>query len=174
LDGFTRQLESWAAFYSTVSLASVTLAGLLFVSLSLHREARRGEDDTRLMRLARGSFGDFLYILMLGLVFLVPHPAPVGLAVALFALGAARGIGLIRWFLRGAGTGKRGARWDNAREIALPAIASLGFIAVAVEILRGEMVAVYALVIVVAALLATASWNAWLILAEEGPGVGPS
>jgi hypothetical protein len=38
---------------------------------------------------------------------------------------------------------------------------------VGVEVLRGDMLAIYALVLVVAALLVTASWNAWLILVEE-------
>jgi len=44
---------------------------------------------------------------------------------------------------------------------------SLGLIAVGVELLRGDMRAIYALVLAVAALLATASWNARLILVEE-------
>jgi len=53
MDQFTRQLESWQLFYSTVALASVTLAGLLFVSLSLHQEAAKGQEDPQLMRRAR-------------------------------------------------------------------------------------------------------------------------
>jgi hypothetical protein len=171
VDIFTTQLRDWQIFYSTVALASVTLAGLLFVSLSLHHEAIKSGQDARMLRLARGSFGDFLYLLMLGLVFLVPHQAPFGLAVALFVLGAARGVGILREVLRLIRS--RGG-WQNGnkvlREIALPGLASLGLIAVGVEVLRGEMLAMYALVFVVAALLATASWSAWLILVEEEGG----
>jgi hypothetical protein len=168
LDTFTEQLRDWQVFYSTVALASVTLAGLLFVSLSLHREVIKGREDALLLRLARGSFGDFLYVLMLGLVFLVPHQAPIGLAVALFILGGSRGYGLARQSLRSgrARSGERTAA-HALREIALPALASAGLLVVGVEVLRGEMVAIYGLVIVVAALLASASWNAWLILVEE-------
>jgi hypothetical protein len=162
-----QQLRDWQLFYSTVSLASVTLAGLLFVSLSLHHETIKGSPDGRMLRLARGSFGDFLYLLMIGLVFLVPHQVPFGLAVALFALGAARVIGILRQARSQAGR-RRGS--NTLREIALPALASLGLIAVGVEVLRGDMLALYALVLVVAALLATASWNAWLILVEEEGG----
>ena len=165
MDQFTRQLESWQLFYSTVSLASVTLAGLLFVSLSLHQEAAKGQEDPQLMRLARGSFGDFLYVLMLGLVFLVPHQAPVGLAVALFVLGAARGYGVAHQMLRSRSVPSEKRTGAQAvREFALPALASAVLIVVGIEVLRGDMVAVYGLVIVVAALLTTASWNAWLIL----------
>jgi hypothetical protein len=168
LDTFTQQLREWQLFYSTVALASVTLAGLLFVSLSLHHESIKGRQDARKLTLARGSFGDFLYLLMIGLVFLVPHQAPFGLAVALFALGAARGIGILREILRPPASRlaqRRGSRL--LREVALPALASLGLIVVGVEVLRGDMLSIFALVLVVAALLGTASWNAWLILVEE-------
>jgi hypothetical protein len=171
MDAFIQQLRDWQLFYSTVALASVTLAGLLFVSLSFHWEATRGHENERLMRLARGSFGDYLYVLMLGLVFLVPHQAPIGLAVALFALGASRGYGLIRQLIgsRGMGSGIKAAS-RALREIALPLLASFGLLFVGIEIIRGEMVAVYGLVFVVAALLTTASWNAWLILMERSVG----
>ena len=169
MDAFTQQLRDWQLFYSTVALASVTLAGLLFVSLSLHHESIKGRRDTRMLSLARGSFGDFLYLLMIGLVFLVPHQAPFGLAVALFVLGAARSLGLLRQALRP--SRNRLAQRPGSkllREIGLPTLASLGLVVVGIEILRGDMLAIYALVLVVAALLATASWNAWLILVEEG------
>ncbi len=167
-DAFIQQLRDWQLFYSTVALASVTLAGLLFVSLSLHQEKMKGPGQQRMLRLARGSFGDFLYVLMLGLVFLVPHPVPIGLAIALFVLGASRGIGLLRQSLKQ----RRGHRGtanfkQTLREVALPSLASLGLIVVGEEVLRGDMGAVFGLVIVVAALLATASWNAWLILVED-------
>jgi hypothetical protein len=172
VETFTAQLREWQLFYSTVALASVTLAGLLFVSLSLHHEVIKGDRDGRMLRLARGSFGDFLYLLMLGLVFLVPHQAPFGLAVALFALGAARGIGILRQLRYTAGPSAgalAGERKPGSalREIALPALASLGLIVVGLAILGGNMLAMYGLVLVIAALLATASWNAWLILVEE-------
>jgi hypothetical protein len=168
LDTFTQQLREWQLFYSTVALASVTLAGLLFVSLSLHHESIKGRQDAHKLTLARGSFGDFLYLLMIGLVFLVPHQAPFGLAVALFALGAARGIGILREILRPAASRLAQRRGNRLlREVALPALASLGLIVVGVEILRGDMLSIFALVLVVAALLGTASWNAWLILVEE-------
>jgi hypothetical protein len=168
LDTFAETLRDWQIFYSTVALASVTLTGLLFVSLSLRQDVIKGRRDSSLLRLARGSFADFLYLLMLGLVFLVPQQVPIGLAVALFALGAARGIGLVRqaFLLVRASPWQAGAA-AVLREIALPLLASLGLLAVGIEVLRGEMVAMYALVLVVAALLTTASWNAWLILAKS-------
>jgi len=173
MDTFTQQLRDWQLFYSTVALASVTLAGLLFVSLSFHREATRGHENERLMRLARGSFGDYLYVLMLGLVFLVPHQAPIGLAIALFVLGMSRGYGLIRQLVgsRGIGSGIKVAS-SALREIALPLLASSGLLVVGIEVIREEMVALYGLVLVVAALLTTASCNDRLILVEKDVEIG--
>jgi hypothetical protein len=168
MEAFTQALRDWQVFFSTVSLSSVTLAGLLFVSLSIRQERRKEKGYGDFIRLARGSFGDFLYVLMLGLVFLVPHPVPYSLAVALFALGLARFFGLVRQALPSLRSKNRKTSLVNAiREIALPSLASLGLVIVGVEILRNDMLAVYGLVIVVAALLASASWNAWLILVGD-------
>jgi hypothetical protein len=170
---FTLVLKDWQLFFSTVALASVTLAGLLFVSLSLRPDLFRDEKNAFYMRLARNSFADFLYVLMLGLIFLVPHPVPMGLAVALFVLGFSRSVGLIRYLPGKHPTQPRKKRFGHiVREIALPAVSYLGLIVVAVEILRGDLTSIYALVLVIAALLTTASWNAWLILVEASSKEG--
>lgn len=168
MEEFTQALQDWQLFYSTVALASVTLAGLLFVSVSLRQEHRDGTSVGSVMRLARGSFGDFLYILMLGLVFLVPHQAPIGLSVALFVLGFSRGIGTVRqlWAILGETSGES-VGLVSLRTVGIPLLASLGLIIVGIEVLREDFVSIYGLVIVVAMLLTTASWNAWLILVAE-------
>ncbi len=168
MNAFTDQLAEWQVFYSTVALTSVTIAGLLFVSLSINREAVRGGGQGLSLRLAREGFGDFLYVLMIGLVFLVPHQVPIGLAVALFVLGLARGVGLVRRALRTANDRSQEIKaGQTLREVALPSIASVGLLVVGVEVVRGDMLAIYGLVFVIATLLATASRNAWLLLTQE-------
>jgi hypothetical protein len=148
-------------------VASVTLAGLLFVSLSLRFERLHSEAYAGTMKLARQSFSDFLYVLMLGLIFLVPHPVPVGLAVALFVMGAARVAGLFRQRYNKK-PGEQAQKTKSVlRETALSGLAAVGLVVVAVEILRGDTNSIFLLVLVIAALLTTASWNAWLILVEE-------
>jgi hypothetical protein len=105
---------------------------------------------------------------MIGLVFLVPHHVPIGLAVALFVLGLARGVGLVRRALRTAKDRSQQIKsGQTLREVALPALASVGLLVVGVEVVRGDMLAIYGLVFVIAALLTTASWNAWLLLTQE-------
>ena len=166
---FGRELVEWETFFSTVSLAAATLAGLLFVSLSLRPEKLKDPGESPYLNLAQGSFGDFLYLLMLGLVFLVPHQSPPGLAVALLVLGGTRAVGVFRQFARRQARPARVRGAQAIRQIALPALASVGRVAVGVAIWLGDTLAINALVLVIAALLTTASWNAWLILLGRSP-----
>lgn len=167
MDTFFQDLRDWQPFFSTVALASATLVGLLFVSLSLYRDRDKTASAAGRFSTAQRSFGDFLYVLMIGLVFLVPQQVPFGLAVALIVLGTARGAGLIRQAVRALPSSKgRGKLGDTLREYALPAFASIGLLVVGIEVARGETIAIYGLVLVVAALLSTGSWNAWLLLVE--------
>jgi hypothetical protein len=172
MDSFVRSLQAWQAFYSTVATAAATLTGLLFVALSLNLDILSTQHADR-MRVARRAFGDFLYVLMIALTFLVPSPVPAGLAIALFVLGAARGIGLIRLAMEI--PRRKSRRHDIAqlvREFALPLVASLGLLAVALAIVFGYTDAFFALVGVIAALLATASWNAWALLVHAAQSGG--
>jgi hypothetical protein len=74
---------------------------------------------------------------MIGLVFLVPHQVPIGLAVALLVLGLARGVGLVRRVIRTANDRSQEIKAEQTlREVALPAIASVGLLVVGVEVVR--------------------------------------
>jgi modulator of FtsH protease len=168
MDVFQQTLQSWQSFFTAVATAAATLTGLLFVSLSLNRDRLRGDTAHLTLSIARNTFSDFLYVLMIALVFLVPHQVPLGLTVALLALGLASGLGVILREARQLRRNQRKVRdlrWI-LRHIGLPAIASLGLIWVAVEIWLSHYIAIYGLVGVIAALLITACWNAWLLLVE--------
>lgn len=118
--------------------------------------------------MARRTFANFLYVLMVSLVFLVPHQLPINLTVALLVLGITRGAGLIREaaVLRKAPAFRRDNR-TLFREIGLPAVASIGLILVAIYVAFGKTDAMSGLVVVIAALLGNACWNARLLLMEE-------
>jgi hypothetical protein len=169
MDSFTQTLLDWQLFFATVATAAAALTGLLFVSLSLNRDRLKGTRAADVISIARNTFGDFLYVLMISLVFLVPHPVPLGLTVALLVLGLASGAGII---VREASRPRRRRKRMNQlklilRRIGLPALASIGLIVVAIEIALDHYVAIYGLVAVIAALLVTACWNAWQLLLEE-------
>jgi hypothetical protein len=93
---------------------------------------------------------------------------PVSLTVALLVLGITRGAGLLREavVLRKAPASRRDYR-TLFRDIGLPSVASIGLILVAIYVAFGKTDAKYGLVIVIAALLGNACWNAWLLLMEE-------
>jgi len=168
MDNFGVQLASWQVFYATVGAASATLSGLLFVSLSLNRERLTDDRASGPLATARRSFANFLYLLMLSLVFIVPHPAPIGLSVALVVLGLSRGIGLVHEVARGRGQLGRGGRpGELLRDVALPVVASFGLVGVGVAVYTGQTIALFGLVLVVAGLLGSATWNAWVLLIQQ-------
>jgi hypothetical protein len=170
MDTFTQQIAQWQRFFGTVAASAATLTGLLFVSLSVNRSPSEPLTGARLTR-ARRSFGDFLFVLMMGLVFLVPQRVSGVLALAP-RVGGARAGGIIREAGRRRKTEAKQLKMSEAlREYGLPAVATLGLLVIAVEILRGATIAIFGMVLVVAALLVTASWNAWLLLVtDEGEG----
>ena len=163
---FQASIQSWQVFYATVAAVSATLTGLLFVSLSLNRDRLKEQNPRTIIGRARQTFGDFLYVLMISLVFIVPHQLPLSLSIALLVLGLSRGIA----FFRQAAISLKNKSISLlilVKEIGLPFTASLGLIIVAIAINFGVMDAIYGLVAVIAALLVTACWNAWLLLIEE-------
>jgi hypothetical protein len=166
MNDFIVSLQSWQIFYATVSAASATLTGLLFVSLSLNRERLNGKKANKIKSIARQTFGDFLYVLMISLVFIVPHQVPISLTVALLVLGISRGIGFIHEAAISLKNRSMGLQLV-IKEIGLPFTASVGLIIVAIAVFFGNFTAIYGLVAVIAALLVTACWNAWLLLMEE-------
>jgi len=170
MNSLSEYLREWQPFFSTVATASATLTGLLFVSLSLNRNLLVGPEGERQLRLARHTFGDFLYVLTIGIVFLVPRQQPIGFAVALIVLGVARGVGLLRLVREVVGkTAGTPAGQQVVREFALPLIAVVGLLVVAGSTLLGSGAGMYLLVFVVSALLASASWTAWLLLVQGDP-----
>jgi len=133
----------------------------------LNRERLTGKRSHFVLASARLTFSDFLYVLMIALVFLVPHQIPLSLTVALLVLGLSKAVGLVQDYVRNWKDAKMKMNAKVAlRELGLPAIASAGLIAIAIVTLFGVTDSIYGLVIVIAALLLTACWRAWLLLVE--------
>lgn len=168
MNSFPDVLKEWQFFYSTVAAASATLTGLLFVAVSINAEKLTTSQNANRMRSARGAFGDFLYVIMIGVIFLVPHPVPFGFSFALTILGLARAVGTYR-LMRGLRrqTKDRPNRTQLLREFTLPIFTSIGLVIIAMLVYLGNFTAIYAMVMVIAALLIMASWHAWDLLFLE-------
>ena len=168
MNAFAELLKGWESFYLAVASAAATLMGLLFVALSVNLQLLRGPDGEHHRDTAVRTFGDFLFTLMLSLVLLVPNQEPMGLAVALFVLGLARGVSLVRQAFKARNVTKNKAGtslmvWDYA----LPLLATLGLIVATIRILCGHFGALVLLVGVVSALLVTACLDAWSLLLQQ-------
>lgn len=88
MEAFSQQMGAWIPFFTTLAVLCATLAGLLFVALSLHVAVLKAEGGVNLRRLAQQTFGDFVQVLFIGTFFIVPLPQPkfFGLAALLIVL----------------------------------------------------------------------------------------
>lgn len=163
MESFYDKLTHWQPFFSTVAGATATLAGLLFVALSINREKLMAMENRELLRSAKRSFGDYLFAMFIALLFLMPNHEPFGLALPLLSVAVVRICFLFLALCHSANK----SRW---REQFFPALSCVGLIVVVVEIYRGEMMAAFLLVVVIAFLLYNATMNAWDLLIMEKKG----
>jgi len=84
-------LGQWREFYLMAGTAAVTLAGLLFVALSLHLDRLVEESHEHLLALARVTLLSFTMTLFASMIMLVP---PVGAHQTAIMLGAMSVAGL--------------------------------------------------------------------------------
>ncbi|EEF58035.1 hypothetical protein [Pedosphaera parvula] len=166
MESFNDLITRWQPFFSAVAGVTATLAGLLFVSLSINREKITAQENRKLLRLAQRSFADYLYALFISLMFLMPNHESFGLAIPLFMVVAVRVWFLVR-VMRRSRKGENPATLGGLRENVIQIISCLGLVAAGVEIYRGEVIATFFLVPVIALLLCNASMNAWLLLVME-------
>ena len=73
---FTQWIERWHEFYLMAGTAAVTLAGLLFVALSLHLDRLVEESHEHLLALARVTLLSFTVVLFASMFMLVPPTGP--------------------------------------------------------------------------------------------------
>ena len=72
-ESFASAIHEWHEFYLLAGTAAVTLVGLLFVSLSFHLDTLLHESKAHLLGAAKRTFAGYLYVLVVALIFLVPH-----------------------------------------------------------------------------------------------------
>jgi hypothetical protein len=69
---FHARIEQWHDFFLMAGTAAVTLAGLLFVALSLHLDRLVETHHEHLLALSRATLTSFLMVLILSMFMLVP------------------------------------------------------------------------------------------------------
>jgi cytochrome bd-type quinol oxidase subunit 2 len=162
MNDFTQVLQPWQTFYSTIATAAATLAGLLFVSLSLNRDRL----DARAKLFAQSTFANLINVLVLALIFLIPHQQASGLSIALFSFGLASFVSTLIQSFKTGGKAKLPIA-TTVRLVALPLVLSLTILLIAWEIYQGQKAAMFWFIGVIVLLLGSASWNVWEILFHE-------
>jgi hypothetical protein len=81
------QLTSWVSFFSTLASVTSTLAGLLFVSLSLNLNQLTRPEHRLTRRVAGMCFILYVYVIVISLSFLVPNVGTWSLALLLGSTG---------------------------------------------------------------------------------------
>jgi hypothetical protein len=85
---FTAAIEAWHDFYNLTGSAAFTLAGLVFVAVSINIGvfALAGEQGD-LVQFARQTLGNFLALMLISLIFMIPGQDPYGTGIPLLFIG---------------------------------------------------------------------------------------
>jgi heme/copper-type cytochrome/quinol oxidase subunit 2 len=163
MNDFVKTLLSWQPFYTAIATASSALTGLLFVSLSLNRSLL----DTKNIKKAKQAFRNFLNVLVISLIFLIPHVNLFTLGISLFMFGLALFVGVIGEL---ANIRKYSGKQKSTAvfiEFSITVVPPLGVIALAIAFFYGKTSAMYWPVGIVVLFLIMACLNAWEILMKE-------
>lgn len=164
------EVQRWHDFYVTVGAASATLAGLLFVGLSLHLSIVVSHADVK--QLARVTLTDLILVLLVALFILIPSATSgqTGVELVISALGAILFVARAASESRAPGESRRIQSSLLLSRFGLSGLAFIGQAAIGVGFLVGQnSLALNALVAVILILLVVAVRNAWdlLVTVEE-------
>ena len=166
---FAEQIADWHDFYAAVTGMAATLVGLLFVGLGLNPGVMVAGSPTGLRVLAGQTFHNFLIILVIAVVALIPEPSADVLAITLLVVGV-QGVLLVgRDLYRTLTDADR--EWSRLRTLsrhAAPAVAYAFALWVGFDLLDGRSDDLGAIVVTIFLLLISASVNCWEILAAIG------
>jgi hypothetical protein len=170
---YADQIGDWQGFYTTVAGLAATLVGLLFVGLGLNPRIIAKDGPTGMRVLAAQTFHNFLVLLVLSLVILIPDDTARALGITLLIIGV-QGIIRVASDLRQARRDPD-PHWSAVQALTRyvsPALAYLICLGVAVDLSDSITDALGWLVAVVFLLLMSATANCWDLLEAIG-GLGP-
>ena len=161
---WAQYIEQWHDFFLMAGTAAVTLAGLLFVAISLHVETLVHESRQHLIDLSRATLMTFIMVLVLSLFMLAPGQSQRIVAFELMVLGVVFGAFTARLIFMKPPANHGGFSQDLfRRRLALP-LFGYGWLALTGWLLmKGEppatLRAVFAAVTVLLASAAGTSWD---------------
>ncbi len=171
---FDQVIAGWHDFYVLLGTASATLVGLIFIAASLHVSALQPKDrqENGLFTLVYQSFSNFLNVLLISAVFLMPQPGPTGLSIAL-AVVALLGIAERGLQYRRGGAARltqtrasRAVRSEEHRAFRLyiPLLSYLALLVIAFLLYGGSTDCLYWMVAILLALIVAGARTAFILL----------
>jgi hypothetical protein len=167
-EGFAEAIASWQPFYNLAGSAAFTLLGLIFVAVSINISIiALAKEQGDLVQFARQTLGNFLTLVIVALIFMIPGQSPRGTGMPLFIVGI-----LMMW--RSAKLWKfqfvsKGQRFlDTAlfrSNLLIPNTVSYAvLIFISVQLFYGNVYYLSWMTLVVIWLLIAGSLNAWFLM----------
>jgi hypothetical protein len=154
-------MSEWQSAYSTIAEVAATLSGLLFVSLSVKLNAAPSEERDWMLVLAKRSFLDFLAVLGIALIFLIPAISLYMLGWTVLWLGITRAVWHIRYLRM---YHRSEALKPEPKEYVIPLIATALLTAAGIAMLLSHASGPKLIYGSAIALLLGACQNAWRLL----------
>jgi hypothetical protein len=162
---FAEWVHGWHDFYLMTGTAAVTLAGLLFVALSLHLDRLVERNHEHLLGLSRATLTSFVVVLVASLMMLVPGMSARLTGVMLATLGAVGGVTILL-FMRTARHHPEGgfSLLQLRRRTLIPLIGYGMILFVGVGLLLGVPEVMYQMIAACCMLLGNAAGTSWELL----------
>ncbi len=157
-------VAQWREFYLMAGTAAVTLAGLLFVAISLHVDALVHETREHLLVPARSTLISFVFVLTLSLLMLVPAQGIRITGVSWIALGAVFSALTVRQMMRATVDHADFTRGLFRRRLLLPLIGYAWTAVAGFLLLRRQADALFVVVGPLCLLLGNAAGTSWDLL----------
>ncbi len=160
-------IERWHEFYLMAGTAAVTLAGLLFVALSLHLERLVEESHEHLLALSRVTLLSFTFVLFASLFLLVPPQSARQIAVMLAAVGIAGLFFTIRVSSSARHHDEAGfTRGQMRRRLMIPVVGYFMILVTALGLWFGIGEALYMMIGAICMILGNAAGTSWELLVQ--------
>jgi hypothetical protein len=164
---FVELIDRWHEFYLLTGTAAVTLAGLLFVALSIHIDQLVDDSRTHLLSLSRHTLSSFILVLAVSLAFLTPGLRPRILGIELISFGVVFGaIGLRQLRRPSSGQDPRLTYDHMKNRFRMPLVGYLLVIVVGVAMLLRIYEFLYWMVAAMCLLLGNAAGTSWELLVK--------
>ena len=169
IDNFTAAIAAWQPFYALAGSAAFTLAGLIFVVVSVKIDmiALAGEQGD-LVQFARETLSNFLALLLISLVFMIPGQGPHGTGIPLHFIGVGMMWRAAKLWKRFEFGSKEQRFLDSAlfrSKLLIPnTVCCAVLIFISVDLLCGNTYYLSWMTLVIIWLLIASSWSAWSLM----------